>query len=737
MAKFSRIFHSIEAVEHSPQNILKGTPQMYIDGLNLRNGEFDLPTICSVRDKNGGTTFLSREEWDTTLDEDMACTFITYPREVATIAIVISIISIVVGVITAAKYNGSTKPKLAIKQTPGEKKPTYSFDDQKNSFRLGEPVPVQYGNLRSYPDLAAKTYTEFNSNDEFLYLLMCIGVGSFDIADEDIAIDDTPIANFADVDFNLLPPGTEPELFPTTVETSPDVSGIELGNDFSGPFTATALGFVANRIDFDLTFPAGLTDNGGDESVTVIGDVRRIDENGDPIGGFINVFNEIITDNTTQPIRITFNYFVPSGEEGRYEARARREGETSILVGVNDRVDWTGLRAYSAAGHPDYGDRTLLEVKIRATSQLNADNIGIFNVTGTRKINVWNGATFDFVTSRSVVWAWYDLLTNGDYGAGLDPNTRVDIDTLFALSQQFDAAGFECNIRLENSMSAMDGLSQIAQAARCQVYQKAGQVWLVRDEPNPIVTAFFTHANIVANSLTVTWEMPSELSANYFTVTYLDEETRQEEEVISALFGTVLDISEEVTLYGVTNRQKAWEEGMFFAAQDRFRRKVIEFETDIEGYLPDFLDSISISHQSLVDFTNGFVQDYNAPILELSEPPDFKGKEFGFISLKGKDGRERGPFPCVPGDTPYKVQIACFDEFDEPLTKQIDEPGQEATTFSFGPDTASERAVVISIVPAGEGRVRIKAVNDDPRVHTSAVGNAPERGATFDTSIVG
>lgn len=718
------------------------SPQNYINYLNLEGGEFSLPTVCSiVIDGSKEPLFLMRDEWDMQLPDNVSCCFVSHPRLSGLAALTtFEIFQIVVAVVSiaysiySARYSASRRPAIAAKQALGEKKPTYSFDDQKNANRIGQPLPIQYGRLRSYPDLASKPYSEFNSNDEFIYLLLMIGDGQFDI--EAIQIDDTDINVFTDLEFNILPPGVKPTLFFTTVETSLEVGSNELGDEYTGPFVATAQGFVANRIDIDITFPIGLTNNASPLSVTVIGDVRRLDESGDPIGSFINVFNEIITDNTTTTLRFTFNYDVVPGEEGRYEARVRRIGETSITPGKNDLVQWTGLRAYSAAGHPDYGERTLLEIKIKATSQLNGDNIGIFNVIATRKINVWNGASFDFITSSSVIWAFYDLITNTVYGIGLDPS-RVDFDDLVTLSQQFDEAGYECDIRIENSMSGMDVLGQIAQAARCQVYQRAGQILLVRDENRIAITALFTPENITKGTLSVTWNPPSVLSADHIKVTYFDRETWREEEVIAALNDSPVLIGDDVRMYGITDRQRAWEEGRFLAAQTRYRRKTIKFDTDIEGYLPDFMDKIGIGHEALIEYTTGVVQSFNGQTFFLSDPVDFMGNESGIISFKGPDGKMLGPFPAVPGPTAYQVDVACVDEIDNPIITQISAQGdRDPTTFSFGPNSSSVEATVLSIKPSTKGKVTIEAIAHDPRVFSADVGTAPLRGDTFGINVV-
>ncbi|MCF1458977.1 MAG: hypothetical protein LPH21_15935 [Shewanella sp.] len=68
-------------------------------------------------------------------------------------------------------------PGLPNSATPSTGSPTYALQAQGNAARLGSPIPVNYGRMRIYPDFAAAPYTEFESNEQYLYQLFCIGQG--------------------------------------------------------------------------------------------------------------------------------------------------------------------------------------------------------------------------------------------------------------------------------------------------------------------------------------------------------------------------------------------------------------------------------------------------------------------------------------------------------------------------------------------------------------------------------
>ena len=79
-----------------------------------------------------------------------------------------------------------------------EENPTYNINVLRNQARLGQPVPVVYGDLWVTPDYAAKPYkfytTAADNWSEYLDMLVCVGCGEFEqITPDDIKIGNTTI----------------------------------------------------------------------------------------------------------------------------------------------------------------------------------------------------------------------------------------------------------------------------------------------------------------------------------------------------------------------------------------------------------------------------------------------------------------------------------------------------------------------------------------------------------------
>jgi hypothetical protein len=68
---------------------------------------------------------------------------------------------------------------------------TPSIQGIRNQFRPYQPIPIAYGKIRMYPDLAAQPYTEIVGGEQYIRALFCFGYGPRKISD--IRIGNVPI----------------------------------------------------------------------------------------------------------------------------------------------------------------------------------------------------------------------------------------------------------------------------------------------------------------------------------------------------------------------------------------------------------------------------------------------------------------------------------------------------------------------------------------------------------------
>lgn len=430
-----------------------------------------------------------------------------------------------------------------------------------------------------------------------------------------------------------------------------------------------------------------------------------------------------------------------NNDASQFSAYTFYDKDTNTNLNTHDKSDWIQYRGELDFPEPTFNNLTLLEMKIQASGKLNDSNIGIFNGLGKRWLWVWDftGLSWSFIQTDSPLWAFVDMATSGimqeEYGLDFTispdtsmvvvPNPTINMDNLEMIYESIKLLGLKCNVRFDTGLSGEECLAQIAQSMRCQVYERGGQKLLARDEEKQIISGFFSRDNIINGDIRVGWIHFNDSTATWFRITYFDETTGKKETVECVLAGMDnTGIVEELELHTITNRTKAWQEGMFYCAQNAYRRKMLSFSTDLEGYLPTICDHISVSHPRISNCFSGKIEKIIGSTIYLSEPVYFDGFETGLISFKKKDGTVSGPYICGHGANQYSVEMVKFSTATPdwtlfPFYSKFDEPDFEPTYYTFGVQQQSVIAVVKSFTPSGNNEGKLECVVHDPRVHTA------------------
>ena len=696
--------------------------------------------------------------------------------------------------------------------------PTYSLQSQGNFARIGAAIPVQYGQHISYPDFAAEPYAEFVGNEQYLYQLLCIGQGEYEVGVP--KLEDSPVTSFEDISYEVVAPGQQVNLFPTNVQTSSEVAGGEVpgattkavtvtqagttititeaahgrlagssitatftiawgdsvdaegspipqsNQTFSGvytvatvltsdtytvvdagtrddgagtaaivvpaaavgPFVAVDSGTDANYLAVDLVCPRGLyyaNDDGsfGGKTVAFTVEAQEIDDAGATVGAWATLGTESISAATNTPQRRSYRYAVAAG---RYQVRVTRTDVKDNSTRAGHELVWAGLRAY-IPGTENYGDVTLLAMRLKANASLSQAASRKVNVVSTRKLPVWNGSAWSSPTAtRSIAWAIADAARNTGYGARL-ADSRIDLAALLALDAVWAARGDYFDGRFDNATTFWEAVSQIARAGRAKVFQQGGVLRTVRDQAQTLPVAMFTPRNTVRGSLKVDYLMPTAETADCVTVSYYDSNTWSEQEVTAALPGSSSETPARVQLFGVTNRDQAWREGMYMAACNRYRRKPVSLATEMEGFIPSFGDLVAVASERLTAARFGELVAWNAGTLTatLSEPAAF-GPGTHYLALRRRDGSMAGPYIATAGAAPDQVVLAEAPDFT-PYTGGA----EERTHYSFGTATTYRQlALVVGARPRGQ-QVELSLINEyldgngDAYVHLADTGSAP------------
>jgi hypothetical protein len=514
--------------------------------------------------------------------------------------------------------------------------PTYNLQAQGNTARLEGAIPEQFGYHISFPDYATLPYQEYAGNEQYLYALLVVGRGEYDI--HRVYIEDTPIENFEEVNLEIVQPNQQVALFPGNVVTSSEAAGQELDPSvWYGGFVANPSGTICNSIGLDFVAPKGqfwAQSNGVLVwvDIHIVIEARLIDDNNNPLGQWFSLmpyhierinpppafFNgnwysngapydittneRIYTAATITPQRYSEKFQVAPG---RYEVRVMRTSGKSTDQAWGGDLMWTSLRGYLQDDN-NYGDVTMLAVRMRATSQLSNLSARKMKVLATRRLPIWNGLSWSApTTTRSIAWAFAYTCK----AVGLS-DSQIDLATLLTLDSVWAARGDTCDGRIDNFMDFMEVLTKIATTGRAKPYVQSGVVRLFRDQAVSIPVGMFSERNIIKDSFSINYLIPDTNTADCIDVGYFDGTYWAPRRVTATLPGGTSSNPAKMEMSLIVNRDQAYREGIYQAASNKYRRKLIKFQTEMEGFIPTLGDLITVQHSMPGWGSGGEIIDY-------------------------------------------------------------------------------------------------------------------------------
>lgn len=609
--------------------------------------------------------------------------------------------------------------------------PTYDLTAQGNTARLQQPIPVLYGLSKIFPNYVMPPYTQYEDNDQYLYVLLAVTQGECDISS--VQIGDTPVSSFASITWAKVEPGVDTTIVDTRLLPCTDLTDTVLADagatppsPWEGPFAACPPGVKINKFEIDLVCPRGLysfNSSGGFDarSVTVEVEVEEIDDTGAPVTGaswsLIDTITMTAASNTAQ--RLTNRYTFAS--TSRWQVRLRRTDTMDTSASAGHQVDWTGLRGRLVSARK-YDNVTLIEAKMKATGDLNNQTSRQLNVIATRKLPTWDptlnggagGMTTTATTTRSICDAFVDVIRNTIYGARQDDSV-IDLAGIYAQKAELDGYGWSFDYVFDQSGLTWDALKTIAQAAIGVPVVQGNKVRLVRDVPATAPVMMFTPRNIRQGTLALDYKMVDEETADCIIATYMDPVSWKPVTLTEAFDDSAQENPTSFALNGITVRAQARAIVWNMLRANRYRRRVIGWGTEMEGLLLQYGDPASFSYDIPNWGQSAEIVAWDAGTRKatLSEEMVFTAGVAHYLAIRDTDGTATGPFLATAGAKPNEIVVGAGD-----LPTILTDGDAERSYIQFGPGSAyAKRVKIIQVTPRDTWTADIQAIDDDPRMY--------------------
>ena len=643
--------------------------------------------------------------------------------------------------------------KIPTKGDDEEPSPTYSLSGGANKARQYSPLPIVYGIVRMFADHGAMPFTDYIGDDQILTQIFNFGLS--DITYSDYKIGDTPISEFEGVNIEESAGFTGIlNSYPATVET---IAGGNLIEPID-TFIERTSGFNSTKLTIDLS---GLLYYYGVEfgltmarvyvtaEYKLVGDVtwlpffRLLTWGG---GGWGDYSRIKISNDDKVSIRKTYNRYVTSGQyivrvkienlaEYRWYSTECVDDEAGLATCTNT-VHWTALpinegsivaylnfdqlKSYQP-DESDYTNQKRVSLTITANAQLNG-RVDSFNAEVRSQVPVWVDPSWVTQTSSNPAWQFLHLAKgkfhNGRriYGGGL-PDARIDIETIKLWAIWCTAKGLNCNIVFDSKMTVIDMLNTIAKCGRATSTWTNGTLGVVYDEANKPVTAVFGMSNIILNSFKVTYVTMNQVDE--IVAAFVNPAINWKRDTVRAVVpGVVSPVNSVIIdLPGVTSLAQATKEANLLAAAQLYRRRIMTWETDMEGLTVQRGEVGILSHDSTQWDYSGRLISGTTLVLQLDRDVPFTPLTNHYIGVKHPDGTyEIVPVDLLVGE---HNNITLTTPLSVSPDADVNNTPQDYM-WSFGPRATPGKLVKITdITPLSQDRVRITATDEDDAYYLS------------------
>lgn len=484
-----------------------------------------------------------------------------------------------------------------------------------------------------------------------------------------------------------------------------------------GPFRGCPTGEVTDRFEFDVFFPSGLVHINGETGGLLSWKVKyELQYRNAETGGAWASFVETITSKSQD--QIGYTRLITLGSSYQPEVRMRRIGAKSTKTNVQDTIQWYGLRT-KLTPPASYAGVTTLALKVAAGAKLSAQAEQLVSAVVTRKLPVRVGGVWQpaVITRDIAPWVAYVAKSLG-YA-----DSDIDFDELDRLDAVWKARGDTYDNSVEQRSTAKVSLNNALRAGMAEMTIDRGLIRPVRDEARAFFDHMYTPQNMTA---------PLKRQFQSFTpddfdgvdVEYTSSRTWQVETVECRLPGDLGTRVEKISIEGVTSREKAWRIGMRARRAAVYRRRVYNFETEL-----DALNSRYMSYAALGDDVPGYNKssiliDYatvgDTVMLQSSEPFDWSEVGAHMVAIRKKDGSLSGPYVATRVDD-YRLTVPAPLDFVPDTSWQVEPPH-----LLFGPVARwTYPALITEINPSGRSGCSVVAVNYAPEVYADDDNSPP------------
>lgn len=486
-----------------------------------------------------------------------------------------------------------------------------------------------------------------------------------------------------------------------------------------GWFPVCPSGETTSLIEWDLTTPNGfgkINSGGGIE-----GRSRQVQYQIRLIGETNPIIDDYYTIAGASRDQLGWSPQVPIAN-GRYEMRVRRIGAEDTATDSMDTINWFGLKSLLPTP-TSYAGITTLAMTLTGSDTIASQTENKINVVPQRKLQIVQDGAFttDLHATNDIAPVVRYIAHSVGYG-----DDQIDIAELIRLDAIWKARGDTFKYIYDSNVVVRDAINTALNVGFSEMTVSQGKIKPVRDEPRDMSAAHMYTPQNMTKTLKTSFSVVTPEESDGIRVTYVDEDTWEEATVLCLLptdTGFKLD---EITIDGVTTRDKAYQLGMRQRCIQAYRRKKYSFSTEMDALNSEYFstavlaDDIPSYAQSAIMWSIA-AQGTGQALIRSSEMFTWTEGAAHVVSWRKANGQIAGPFQCSKVSDFYL--LATIGAEPLPTINGSQEPPHLlfGTTTNYG-----YPAIVTKVAPSGRMDIAVEAVNYTDSVYAYDNATAPD-----------
>ena len=409
--------------------------------------------------------------------------------------------------------------------------------------------------------------------------------------------------------------------------------------------------------------------------------------------------------------------------KGQYDVRVRLTSARSSNGEIGEwetrggyQYSFSVMRSYQEDG-ANYAGQTRMGLVIKASGQLNGV-VQKMSALAVASCTYWDGDAWRWGPTSNPAWWYLDFALGRKneegkhlYGCFL-PWSQIDVPALIVWSEFCTAEGMSFNGIIDRSQSAWDTLTTIARCGMASISYASGKLGVVWDKKNASPVAAFGMSNIIKGSFSV--QYITENLADEIVVNYVDQDQEWQQKQVRKISPGVTSPTRTSTveLMGCTNVTMAGKFSNYLAAQQFYRKRMISWECDFEGFVCQRGDVVFLSHDLTQWGYSGRIVSIaaNKRTLTLERKVPRSGA-VEFLMVAFPDGT-LSTFEVLAGEGEQDVVT---------LTSNLvlqDEYGPVDHRWFFSPlPTPGKKVKIVSARPVSQSRIALVATDESPEFY--------------------